>query len=137
MVLKLADFGIARVVNQVTEQTSNVMGTMSYMAPECFEGLISKKSDVYAFAMTACEMYTLAPLYVGPPFIVMKRICDGVRPLITDDLDGEVACMIRSCWAAVSSDRPSFEELLPLVESMKYAMPASKAQARHLEDILG
>jgi serine/threonine protein kinase len=136
MILKLADFGISRVLNQTTEHTTNVMGTLSYMAPECFEGSISKKSDVYAFAMTMCEIYTLAPLFVGSPFIVMKKICDGVRPIITDELDAEVAAMIRSCWFTAAADRPLFEDLLKTVETMKRAMPVSRAQMRQLEDCL-
>jgi serine/threonine protein kinase len=57
MKVKIADFGLSRVRNATLLQT-NASGTASYMAPECFEGIFSPKSDVYAFAMTCWEIAT-------------------------------------------------------------------------------
>lgn len=54
----LADFGLALAL--ASSQTGYVgsQGTPLYMAPEQFEGLISPKSDQYAFACLGYEMLT-------------------------------------------------------------------------------
>ena len=45
----LCDFGIARSADSAETQTSGVLGTLSYMAPECHQGApASRASDLYA-----------------------------------------------------------------------------------------
>ncbi|KAA8519564.1 hypothetical protein F0562_013812 [Nyssa sinensis] len=55
---KLGDFGLARFVDHEKEsETTNVAGTMGYMAPEYFVmGKASKESDVYSFGIVALEI---------------------------------------------------------------------------------
>lgn len=54
----LADFGIAVVLNAARTQSSDIIGTPSYMAPEQFEGKASTKSDQYALGCIAYELLT-------------------------------------------------------------------------------
>jgi tetratricopeptide (TPR) repeat protein/tRNA A-37 threonylcarbamoyl transferase component Bud32 len=54
----LADFGIAVVLSTPRTSPVNVIGTPLYMAPEQFDGMISKRSDQYALACIAYEMVT-------------------------------------------------------------------------------
>lgn len=54
----LADFGIAVVLETTKTAPADVIGTPAYMAPEQFDGLISKKSDQYALACIAYELLT-------------------------------------------------------------------------------
>jgi serine/threonine protein kinase len=59
----LADFGIAVQLKEGTEHGKNIEGTFPYMAPEQFDGMISEKSDQYALACIAYELFTgRAPL---------------------------------------------------------------------------
>ncbi len=44
---RIADFGIARLM-QATSNTAQATGTPSYMAPECFHGIRSVQSDIWA-----------------------------------------------------------------------------------------
>ncbi len=44
---RLADFGISRVFKS-TSQSSNIMGTPSYMAPEAFDGKRNEQTDVWS-----------------------------------------------------------------------------------------
>ncbi|KAJ0250218.1 Cysteine-rich receptor-like protein kinase 37 [Hirschfeldia incana] len=58
---KVADFGMARLFNmdQTRGQTSKVVGTYGYMAPEyATYGQFSAKSDVYSFGVMLLEMIT-------------------------------------------------------------------------------
>ncbi|KAA8536365.1 hypothetical protein F0562_028843 [Nyssa sinensis] len=55
---KLGDFGLARFVDHEKEsETTDVAGTMGYMAPGYFvTGKASKESDVYSFGIVALEI---------------------------------------------------------------------------------
>ncbi|KAH9754802.1 cysteine-rich receptor-like protein kinase 8 [Citrus sinensis] len=56
---KISDFGMARIFggNQNESNTSKVVGTYGYMAPEyALEGIISVKSDVFSFGVLLLEI---------------------------------------------------------------------------------
>jgi serine/threonine protein kinase len=64
---QLADFGHARVIGEAIDRTTFVGGSIQYMAPELLpendvdvDGLFSKQSDVYAFAMSCFEVSNAA-----------------------------------------------------------------------------
>ena len=56
--IKLGDFGLARLVDHVKgSQTTNLAGTMGYMAPEYITNCkATKESDVYSFGIVALEI---------------------------------------------------------------------------------
>jgi eukaryotic-like serine/threonine-protein kinase len=55
--LFLADFGIAKVLQESgTSQSSVIVGTLTHMAPEQFEGRTSPASDVYALGCVAFQL---------------------------------------------------------------------------------
>src|SRR5947207_2984882 len=55
----LADFGIAMVLDTTSSiKQVDYSGTPAYMAPEQFEGIISRKSDQYALGCIAYELVT-------------------------------------------------------------------------------
>ncbi|XP_024027466.1 G-type lectin S-receptor-like serine/threonine-protein kinase At4g27290 isoform X1 [Morus notabilis] len=56
---KISDFGLARMFggDQIEGNTSRVVGTYGYMAPEyAFDGLFSIKSDVFSFGILVLEI---------------------------------------------------------------------------------
>ncbi|KAF8641904.1 hypothetical protein HU200_067614 [Digitaria exilis] len=57
---KITDFGVARSFGeeQTKAITSNVVGTLGYMAPEFCRGTISMKSDVYSLGVVITEILT-------------------------------------------------------------------------------
>ena len=84
-VIKLADFGIARIANesvnytQTLTETSEVVGSPKYMSPEqCLGITMDEKSDIYSLG---CLMYEV--LEKRPPFeggnaiqIILKQISE-------------------------------------------------------------
>ncbi len=56
--VKVADFGVARLMEKTTLQTATTVGTPAYMAPEMCSGQISRHSDQYALAVTYVELRT-------------------------------------------------------------------------------
>jgi len=67
----LADFGIAVILETARTTPVEIIGTPSYMAPEQFDGLVSKKSDQYALACIAYELLTGHRPFVGPNYIAI------------------------------------------------------------------
>ncbi|MEU9385251.1 Stk1 family PASTA domain-containing Ser/Thr kinase [Streptomyces sp. NPDC048279] len=57
--VKVADFGLVRSVNSVTNTTGAVLGTVAYLAPEQVEnGVADPRVDVYACGVVLYEMLT-------------------------------------------------------------------------------
>jgi len=54
----LSDFGIAVVLESSATQRVDVAGTLPYMAPEQFKGLVSPRSDQYALGCLTYELLT-------------------------------------------------------------------------------
>lgn len=47
--LKIADVGVARIMDQEIKSTETFIGTPLYMAPEIFKGTYDYSVDIYAF----------------------------------------------------------------------------------------
>jgi serine/threonine-protein kinase len=57
--LKLTDFGIARIIDSKKTKTGVVLGTPSYMAPEQLAGkVVDGRADLYALGVTLFQMST-------------------------------------------------------------------------------
>lgn len=77
--LKVADFGIARVLNQntLTMAGKDVVGSVHYISPEQARGMhIDKRSDIYSFGVVMYEMATGKLPYGGSEAITvaMKHV---------------------------------------------------------------
>jgi serine/threonine protein kinase len=54
--IKVADFGLARVLETVLLQSASQAGTPAYMAPEVWSGKLSPHSDQYSLALSFAEL---------------------------------------------------------------------------------
>lgn len=91
-VVCVADFGLARAVDRSgASQTSEVAGTLRYMAPEQLRGAADVRSDVYALGLTLYELLTLQPAFEGPD---RKRGLDNrpvrLEPVAPRKIDGAI-----------------------------------------------
>lgn len=87
----LADFGIALVLaNASIELVEFPSGTPSYMAPEQFEGTISKESDQYALGCIAYELFTGRKPFAAPNFLAMAYKHAAEAPVLPSQLNPEI-----------------------------------------------
>ncbi|MEV0524732.1 Stk1 family PASTA domain-containing Ser/Thr kinase [Streptomyces sp. NPDC050439] len=81
--VKVADFGLVRAVDTVTNTTGTVLGTVSYLAPEQIEhGTADTRVDVYACGVVLYEMLTGAKPHSGesPAQVLYQHLHEDVPP---------------------------------------------------------
>ncbi|MFD6417455.1 Stk1 family PASTA domain-containing Ser/Thr kinase [Streptomyces sp. NPDC060194] len=79
--VKVADFGLVRSVDAATGTTGEVLGTVSYLAPEQIEqGITDARADVYACGVVLYEMLTGAKPHTGdtPAQILYRHLNEDV-----------------------------------------------------------
>nr|MDJ0976255.1 protein kinase [Planctomycetota bacterium] len=60
----IADFGLCRQEeSDGLTRTGDLVGTLRYMAPECFTGVYDVRGDVYGLGLTLYELLCAAPAY--------------------------------------------------------------------------
>ncbi len=73
----LTDFGITRLATSGPStsltRTGALMGTLAYMAPEQFEGAVTKQSDIYALTCVFFELLTARRPYEGDGLVALMH----------------------------------------------------------------
>jgi serine/threonine-protein kinase len=86
--IKLADFGIARQLGDISGLTATNMmvGTTAYCPPEQLQGLhLDGRADEYALACTAFHLFTgSAPFEHSNPAVVITQHLSAPRPQVAD-----------------------------------------------------
>lgn len=84
-IIKITDFGIAKVLGATMGTAGMKMGTIYYMSPEQMEGEeIDQRSDIYSLGMTFYEMLAGRLPFnfanTSNPFAIMKQVHDTIIP---------------------------------------------------------
>ncbi len=87
---QLTDFDIAVMLDSGSSKKVNVMGSPPYMAPEQFEGTISRKSDQYALGCLAYELCTGRRAFDSPNFISMQFMHTVEKPIAPRQFNQEL-----------------------------------------------
>ena len=112
--IKIADFGIAKALNDVTSRltaTGTAIGTPAYMAPEQVTGTgVTASTDLYATGVIAFELLTgQVPFDHDESLALLFRHVNEPPPdprTITSDLDPQVARWVMRLLAKNPAERP-------------------------------
>ncbi|WP_033327440.1 Stk1 family PASTA domain-containing Ser/Thr kinase [Streptomyces yerevanensis] len=109
--VKVADFGLVRAVDTVTNTTGSVLGTVSYLAPEQIEhGTADPRVDVYACGIVLYEMLTgdRPHLADSPAAVLYKHLHEDVPPPSAEvpGLPYELDELVASATARTPDVRP-------------------------------
>ncbi|XP_025901646.1 fibroblast growth factor receptor 1 isoform X4 [Nothoprocta perdicaria] len=116
-VMKIADFGLARDIHHIDyyKKTTNGRLPVKWMAPEAlFDRIYTHQSDVWSFGVLLWEIFTLGGSpYPGVPVEeLFKLLKEGHRMDKPSNCTHELYMMMRDCWHAVPSQRPTFKQLV-------------------------
>jgi len=120
-IVKLGDFGIARVLNNTKENAKTVVGTPYYLSPEIVENRpYSFKSDIWSLGVLLYELCTLKPPFDASSlhFLALK-IVRGVFPPIPSHYSRELKSLVATLLNTDPNKRPNINQILslPIVRS--------------------
>jgi tRNA A-37 threonylcarbamoyl transferase component Bud32 len=114
-VAKIADLGMARMIDQDTmsklTKTGTILGTPAYMSPEAVKGDgVGPEADVYSLGVTLYHLLAGRPPYDGATAydIMMAHLEGKFTPLrdLAPDADRDFTALIERCLAADPAKRP-------------------------------
>ncbi|MFG1610640.1 protein kinase [Actinoplanes sp. NPDC049265] len=113
---KVIDFGIARALEATTEhtRTGHMVGTVSYMSPERFDGhgtALTPAADVFAWGCVVAYAATgHGPFDADSPMATAARIMS--QPPDLRGLDGPLRRLVAAALSADPARRPTARQLL-------------------------
>jgi serine/threonine protein kinase len=121
-IVKVVDFGIARVLETSKTQTGTLIGTFCYMAPEVFNGEhATERSDIWSFGVLLYELLSYQRPFSGAsPAALMQSICSQEPvPLgqVAPDSPKDLENLVHHTLQKAEADRvPTMEQLLLALE---------------------
>ena len=108
--VKVADFGIARVMSKGNTLTKEALGSVHYISPEQAKGgRVDSRSDIYSLGVVMYEMMSGRPPYDGdsPVAVAIQHINGGaVMPsMLNPNIPGGLEQIIMKAMAHEISDR--------------------------------
>lgn len=125
LLIKVADFGMGRVVDDLYTARTGTKMPIKWTAPEalCFDAF-SVKSDVWSFGITLWEIAT----YGDSPYPgmeardVITKLEDGYRMPEPSNCPPGLYQVMEACWHMDSAERPGFFDLTQQLDNLHQTM---------------
>ncbi|GAC1377961.1 MAG: hypothetical protein NVS4B7_00100 [Ktedonobacteraceae bacterium] len=131
----LADFGIAVVLATAGTSPVNIIGSPLYMAPEQFDGMLSKKSDQYALACIGYEMLTAHHPFLAQNAMVMALKHKMEDPIAPSQYNTYLPLNVeRAILKAMSKERiDRYTDILSFIAAL-HTISAQKTKEEWLDE---
>ncbi|PSS30004.1 Serine/threonine-protein kinase [Actinidia chinensis var. chinensis] len=137
-VVKVADFGVARVQTQSGVMTAET-GTYRWMAPEVIEHKpYDHKADVFSFGIVLWELLTgeLPHSLLTPLQAAVGVVQQGLRPTIPKHTNQKLAELLERCWQQNPTLRPNFSEIIEILQQISKEV-GDEGEDRYKEKSIG
>ncbi|KAL2348660.1 hypothetical protein Fmac_002660 [Flemingia macrophylla] len=132
-VVKVADFGVARVQTQSGVMTAET-GTYRWMAPEVIEHKpYDQKADVFSFGIALWELLTGELPYscLTPLQAAVGVVQKGLRPTIPKNTHPRLSELLQRCWQQDPTLRPNFSEIIEILQQIAKEVNDHKDKPPH------
>jgi len=114
--LKLVDFGLARIEEQTASLGSGIAGTLAYMSPEQARGqALDRRADIWALAVVLYEMLTNTRPFRGDTAFVLLNAIVNDSPVI------ELQPDIPAGWGAILARALEKDRALRPANALEFA----------------
>ena len=142
-IVKLADFGIARAVNDATLSTgSKIVGSVHYFSPEQARGnYVDERSDIYSLGIVMYEMLTGQVPFDGenPVTVALKHINEEITPP-SELVDGIPPALERCVMKATSKYQTnrysSAEEMIEELDNISFVTDVAGTSVFASSDVI-
>ncbi|CAB4379660.1 unnamed protein product [Rhizophagus irregularis] len=118
--VKLADFGLSKRIEEISNSQSKTFGLIPYADPKSFDRsttefyLLNKKSDVYSIGVLLWEISSCQPPFHGKPYDVglAISILQGLRETPIRDTPEEYIKIYTDCWNIEPDNRPTINQVV-------------------------
>jgi len=105
---KLSDFGIAKLPTSDLTETSNLMGSPAYMAPESFiSANVDARADIFSLGIVAYELFLGQRPFLGETAQILCRQITNDRPIAPQKLDPHFPVHLQAILARMLKKRPA------------------------------
>ncbi|KAF2309139.1 hypothetical protein GH714_000785 [Hevea brasiliensis] len=123
MEVKIADFGVSKIMHRTLDACNSYVGTCAYMSPERFDpdtyggNYNGYAADIWSLGLTLLELYLGHFPYLKPGqrpdwATLMCAICFGDPPNLPEDASEEFRSFLECCLQKESSKRWTAAQLL-------------------------
>lgn len=114
---KISDFGLSKILNSESAESrqikSGYKGTPAYSAPEAFNEIYTKASDVFSYSVIVYEIMTNEiPYSKMNQYQLLTNVCAGYRPSFKHPIPYSYQKLIEDCWSDDPNKRPTFNEII-------------------------
>jgi NIMA (never in mitosis gene a)-related kinase 1/4/5 len=112
--IKLGDFGIARVLSCTQSRAHTYVGTAYYLSPEIVNSKpYGCEADIWSLGVLLYEMAALELPFQGSSILsISRRICKSVYKPIPSCYSASVSLMIRSLLQVDQNKRPKIDDII-------------------------
>ena len=123
-IVKLGDFGIAKVLAHTMARAKTVAGTPYYMAPElCQERPYTTTADCWSLGCVLFELCALdVPFTATSMAALVRKIVNGRPKRLPSQYSAELKSIVESMLKKQGHQRPSMKRLLGLSILQKHAL---------------
>ena len=130
---KVSDFGKAHYITfgSAGGNSTAALGIENciWMAPEVLAcNVISKKADVYSFAIVLWEIVTQEEPFADSSWmsVLERSIVEGARPALSERVPSALAEFMRECWHQDPAIRPEFTTIVQRLGEMCVVLTGTK-----------
>lgn len=120
-IVKLGDFGVAKILNSTLDNARTMIGTPYYLSPEIVDNHpYNFKSDIWALGVILYELCTSKPPFdaANIPQLALK-ITKGQYSPIPQNYSKDLKNLVSLLLSVDPAKRPSINQILSKVSSLK------------------